>query len=139
LILSKNGVTEISNVRTLERMEFISPVRTRGFVFTVIMLLLAHSVHAANPSFADLPEQEFQSLAEKTNLYVKALNAARNVQRSYDRYASWLDVKKGPTGKERYIMYGPASAAARCGCGCVKASRCNQDARPSGKAGRGLL
>ena len=55
---------------------------------------------------ADLPEAEFQSLVEKTNLYVKALNAVSGAQRSYDRYASWLDVKKGPTGKERYISYG---------------------------------
>ena len=55
---------------------------------------------------ADLPAAEFQSLVEKTNLYVKALNAVSGAQRSYDRYASWLDVKKGPTGKERYISYG---------------------------------
>lgn len=55
---------------------------------------------------ADLPEAEFQSLLEKTNLYVKALNAVANSQRTYDRYASWVDVKKGPTGKERYISYG---------------------------------
>ena len=43
---------------------------------------------------------------EKTNLYVRALNAVSAAQRSYDRYASWVDVKKGPTGKERYISYG---------------------------------
>jgi len=57
-------------------------------------------------SFSDLPEKDFKSLAEKTNLYVQALNAAGDVRRSYDRYASWVDVKKGPTGKERYISYG---------------------------------
>ncbi|MGI9087509.1 MAG: DUF3829 domain-containing protein [Chthoniobacterales bacterium] len=55
---------------------------------------------------ADLSEGEFQSLVEKTNMYVKALNAVESAQRSYDRYASWLEVKKGPTGKERYISYG---------------------------------
>jgi hypothetical protein len=36
-------------------------------------------------------------------LYTKALNAARAVQKSYDRYAAWVDVKTGPTGKERSI------------------------------------
>ena len=61
---------------------------------------------AAIISPADLPEAEFQSLVEKTNLYVKALNAVSNAQRTYDRYASWVEVKKGPTGKERYISYG---------------------------------
>ncbi len=77
-------------------------------------LLVAGIVCASAPmergntpvSAADLPEAEFQSLVEKTNLYVRALNAISSAQRSYDRYASWVDVKKGPTGKERYISYG---------------------------------
>jgi hypothetical protein len=51
-------------------------------------------------------DPEFQSLIEKTNLYVRALNSVSSALRSYDRYASWVDVKKGPTGKERYITYG---------------------------------
>ena len=51
-------------------------------------------------------DTEFQPLIDKTNLYVRALNSVSAAQRSYDRYASWLDVKKGPTGKERYITYG---------------------------------
>jgi hypothetical protein len=54
----------------------------------------------------NLSDTEFQSLVEKTNLYVKALNAVSAAQRTYDRYSSWVDVKKGPTGKERYISYG---------------------------------
>ena len=54
----------------------------------------------------NLSDTEFQSLVEKTNLYVQALNAVDAAQRSYDRYASWVDVKKGPTGRERYIGYG---------------------------------
>jgi hypothetical protein len=49
---------------------------------------------------------EFQALVDKTNLYVKALNASATVRTSYDRYDSWVDVKKGVTGKERYISYG---------------------------------
>ena len=53
-----------------------------------------------------MAEPEFQSLVKKTNLYVQALNAVSNAQRTFDRYASWVDVKKGPTGKERYISYG---------------------------------
>lgn len=60
----------------------------------------------ATISAADLSTAEFQSLVEKTNLYVRALNAVASAQRTYDRYASWVDVKKGPTGKERYISYG---------------------------------
>lgn len=77
-------------------------------------LLVAALLHRAPNSFAlttdleatDVSDAQFQSLLEKTNLYVKALNAIASAQRSYDRYASWVDVKKGPTGKERYITYG---------------------------------
>ena len=79
------------------------------FAVAVLATFGALSVPAQSPpavSAADLPEPEFESLVEKTNLYVKALNAASNAQRSYNRYASWVDVKKGPTGKERYITYG---------------------------------
>jgi hypothetical protein len=56
--------------------------------------------------FSNLSDKEFQSLAQKTNLYVQALNAVSSIRSTYDRYASWVDVKKGPTGKERYITYG---------------------------------
>ncbi|MDQ3119056.1 MAG: YiiG family protein, partial [Verrucomicrobiota bacterium] len=80
-----------------------------SWLILAFAILLAVNLQAQSPatiSPADLPEAEFESLVDKTNLYVKALNAVRSAQRSYDRYTSWLDVKKGPTGKERYITYG---------------------------------
>jgi hypothetical protein len=49
---------------------------------------------------------EGPSLTEKLNAYVECIN--RLSERSYDsreRYFSWVDAKKGPTGKER-IIYG---------------------------------
>ncbi len=72
-------------------------------------MMFTASVDAQGPAAIDpamMSESDFQSLVEKTNLYVRALNAVGSAQRSYDRYASWVDVKKGPTGKERYISYG---------------------------------
>ncbi len=79
--------------------------------FLVIPLLLPLLAAAApepmtTVSPAEMPETEFQSLVQKTNLYVKALNSVAGAQRTYDRYASWVDMKKGPTGNERYITYG---------------------------------
>jgi hypothetical protein len=50
--------------------------------------------------------QEGETLTEKLNAYVECIN--RLSERSYDsreRYFSWVDAKKGPTGKER-IIYG---------------------------------
>ncbi len=87
-------------------------------MFRGLLLFLCVNLFAVSVAFAsiaqspaplatdDLPEAEFQSLVEKTNLYVRALNAVAYSQRTYDRYASWVDLKKGPTGKERYISYG---------------------------------
>jgi hypothetical protein len=71
------------------------------------LAVAASSAQSPAPlSPAELSEADFQTLVEKTNLYVKALNAVSYAQRTYDRYGSWVDVKKGPTGKERYISYG---------------------------------
>ncbi len=80
----------------------------RFLAIAPLLPLLAAAVPAQSPTIspADMPEAEFQSLVTKTNLYVKALNSVAGAQRSYDRYASWVNVKKGPTGKERYITYG---------------------------------
>jgi hypothetical protein len=41
----------------------------------------------------------------KMNAYVEFLNRSLRASESLQRYASWVDMKKGPTGKER-IVYG---------------------------------
>jgi hypothetical protein len=71
--------------------------------FALAAALLAASAAGRAQTIADLPDDKFKSLVEKTVLYTKALNAARTVQKSYDRYAAWVDLKAGPTGKERSI------------------------------------
>ncbi len=71
--------------------------------FVVAGVLLAASASGRAQAIADLPDDKFKLLVEKSVLYTKALNAARTVQKSYDRYAAWVDIKKGPTGKERSI------------------------------------
>jgi hypothetical protein len=69
----------------------------------VAALLLAASAAGRAQTIADLPDDKFKSLVDKTALYTKALAAARTVQKSYDRYAAWVDMKTGPTGKEKTI------------------------------------
>lgn len=64
------------------------------------------AVPASAPPVQDPAEADLEQIVAKTNLYVKALNAVAGVRRSYDRYTSWVDPKKGVTGKERYISYG---------------------------------
>jgi hypothetical protein len=69
----------------------------------VAAVLLAAPTAGRAQTIADLPEDKFKSLVDKTALYTKALTAARAVQKSYDRYAAWVDMKTGPTGKEKTI------------------------------------
>src|SRR6478672_7774394 len=71
--------------------------------FVVAAVLLAASTAGRAQTVAELPDDKFKSLVEKTVVYTKALNAARVVQKSYDRYAAWVDLKTGPTGKEKTI------------------------------------
>ena len=53
--------------------------------FAVVGLLLAAAAAGRAQTIADLPDDKFKSLVEKTVLYTKALSAARIVQKSYDR------------------------------------------------------
>jgi hypothetical protein len=69
-------------------------------------LFLAASTAPRAQTIADLPDDKFKLIVDKTQLYTKALNATRAVQKSYDRYASWVDLKIGPTGKEKSIDTG---------------------------------
>lgn len=74
--------------------------------FAVAALSLAAIAAGRAQTIADLPDDKFKLVVEKTQLYTKALNATRAVQKSYDRYASWVDMKTGPTGKEKAIDTG---------------------------------
>ena len=71
--------------------------------FVVAVVLLAAPAAGRAQTVADLPDDKFKLLVEKTVLYTKTLNAARVVQKSYDRYAAWIDLKTGPTGKEKNV------------------------------------
>ena len=77
------------------------------------------SAQTAPPIAVNVPQlnpQEFQLWVGKSNAYVELLNGSAHAIDSLRRYASWVDMKAGPTGKERYISYGlysvePTSAA----------------------------
>lgn len=74
------------------------------------------TVSAAQPAFAQPAPQaaakrpaqdpELQAAIAKSNAYTSLANRTLRAVESWDRYKSWVDMKKGPTGKERYISYG---------------------------------
>jgi hypothetical protein len=63
---------------------------------------------AAPQSAARRPAQdpELQAAIAKANAFTSLANRTLRAIESWDRYKSWVDLKKGPTGKERYITYG---------------------------------
>lgn len=62
---------------------------------------------AAAPSLGltSISDSELDRYVAKSNAVVGLLNSSLRGSESWNRYLSWVDVKRGPTGKER-IIYG---------------------------------
>lgn len=85
-------------------------------LLSLSLAALLCTVSAAQPAFAQPAPQaaakrpaqdpELQAAIAKSNAYTSLANRTLRAVRSWDRYKSWVDMKKGPTGKERYISYG---------------------------------
>lgn len=52
------------------------------------------------------PSALLNAATNKFNAYVGLMNRTMRVDESIGRYRSWVNMKAGPTGKERYITYG---------------------------------
>jgi hypothetical protein len=50
--------------------------------------------------------QDLQAELQKANAYIEVAKMTERAVESWERYASWVNMKTGPTGKERYISYG---------------------------------
>jgi hypothetical protein len=66
---------------------------------------LAQAAATAAP-IASSDDSELRAAVAKSNAYTALMNRTLRAIQSWERYASWVDMKKGPTGKERYISYG---------------------------------
>lgn len=61
----------------------------------------------AQPKSASAPQSpELQAAIAKSNAYIGLMNRTLRASDSWNRYTSWVNLKAGPTGKERYIDYG---------------------------------
>jgi hypothetical protein len=49
---------------------------------------------------------DVEAALEKANLYIEVSRTTERARDSWERYGSWVNMKTGPTGKERYISYG---------------------------------
>lgn len=74
--------------------------------FTRLLILIAGSVGTLGVPLQSASAQDVQAAIEKANVYIEVAKNTERAVDSWDRYASWVNMKKGPTGKERYISYG---------------------------------
>lgn len=68
---------------------------------TACTALLALALAAASANADDT-----DAAIEKANLYIETAKNTERAVESWERYASWVNMKTGPTGKERYLTYG---------------------------------
>ncbi len=77
---------------------------TRSFILAAFLALLTTAAQAQAPAKPGEGE-DVQAAIAKTNAYIGLMNRTLRAQESWTRYASWVNTKTGPTGKER-IVYG---------------------------------
>lgn len=89
-------------------MPSIARLRSAALALALAMLAPAQGLAqgAAAPAATPAGDAGLQAAISKSNAYTALMNRTLRANQSWERYASWVDMKKGPTGKERYITYG---------------------------------
>lgn len=75
----------------------------------MLLLGLAAALAGASPAVAQdrpAPDPALQAAIAKSNAYTALLNRTLRAVDSWNRYRSWVNIQRGPTGRERYITYG---------------------------------
>ena len=67
-----------------------------------VALMALIALMAAEPASAD----DIDAALQKANVYIETAKITERAIESWERYQSWVNLKAGPTGKERYISYG---------------------------------
>lgn len=81
----------------------------------------------------DVQEADLDPWITKNNAYVKLLNESLRARDSWQRYLSWVNLQRGPTGKER-IIYGLYSVNASSARDSIAAARKAADSKPAAPA-----
>lgn len=78
----------------------------QGLAAVAGLIILGAASICPIPWIRDAVAQTVPAAVEKANLYIEVAKGTERAVDSWDRYASWVNMKTGPTGKERYISYG---------------------------------
>ena len=104
----------------------------RTIVAAALFAAIFHSVAAAAQGY-EVQEADLDKWITKNNAYVKLLNESLRASDSWNRYLSWVNLERGPTGKER-IIYGLYSVGASSAKESIAAARKAADSAPSAPA-----
>jgi len=101
----------------------------------LIAAALAAALHisAAFAQPVEVQEADLDKWIAKNNAYVKLLNETLRASDSWNRYLSWVNVERGPTGKER-IIYGLYSVSASSAREAIAGARKAADSEPASPA-----
>lgn len=86
-------------------MEISRPFRARprrGSIRSMVCALLVGVALTETPVCA----ADVESAIGKANTYIELAKSTERAVESWERYQSWVSMKTGPTGSERYIDYG---------------------------------
>lgn len=89
-----------SPLRSIRLLQSLLQFATRSA--GVLMLVAGSALALARPGAA----ADVEAAIQKANLYIEVSRSTERARDSWERYASWVNMKTGPTGKERYISYG---------------------------------
>ena len=78
----------------------------RGLVGVAGLVVVVASGIAGALLVSRQAAQNLPITIQKANVYIDVAKTTERAANSWDRYASWVNLKTGPTGKERYITYG---------------------------------
>lgn len=106
-----------------------------AFLLGVVSITPAQAQPAPDANVAALgltgiPDGQADAYIAKSNAVVGLLNTAMRAAESWQRYLSWADVKRGPTGRER-IIYGLYSVGASSARDAVEKARQLAAAEPA--------
>lgn len=77
--------------------------RLAGFLMVVAA---SSGIVARSGSALGAANEDVEAALHKANVYIELAKATERAVESWERYQSWVNIKTGPTGKERYISYG---------------------------------
>jgi Protein of unknown function (DUF3829) len=81
-----------------------------GVLFSAVVLMGAQNfsspARAQQQAAKPAQDADLRAAIVKSNAYIGLMNRSMRALESWDRYASWVNLKTGPTGNERNINYG---------------------------------